>query len=393
MPTGENATVLEEVQVDGQGFIFVPYAGRIRAAGNPPEAVRRVITEQLQEQTPDPQVQVSRLAGDGATVSVAGAVGAQGVYPIERPTRTLSAMLAAAGGLTIEPEIAQITIVRGGQQDTVWFQDLYEHPANDIALRGGDRIVVEEDTRSFTALGATLTQSRVPFESQTISAVEAIAQVGGLSSLFADPTGVFVFRNEPEAIARQLVGDPNLIGDQRVIYVLDLTRPNGVFLARDFAIRDGDTVYVTEAPYTQFAKVLSALTVRSSPSTPRPRPSAASDPMARPAIPPPAPPRVSPAAVRRPVTRPRRDTPLSRPYLARATPPRRAPPTGSPPRATACLPAHTRSPGLRRAHRRTGSPRRAAPAPHVPNLRLQTSRGGGRRPGGQRPPSFAACHR
>ncbi len=260
VPTGENATVLEEVQVDGQGFIFVPYAGRIRAAGNPPEAVRRLITEQLESQTPDPQVQVSRLAGDGATVSVAGAVGAQGVYPIERPTRTLSAMLAAAGGLTIEPEIAQITIVRGGQQDTVWFQDLYEHPANDIALRGGDRIVVEEDTRSFTALGATLTQSRVPFESQTISAVEAIAQVGGLSSLFADPTGVFVFRNEPEAIARQLVGDPNLIGDQRVIYVLDLTRPNGVFLARDFAIRDGDTVYVTEAPYTQFAKVLSALT-------------------------------------------------------------------------------------------------------------------------------------
>lgn len=260
VPTGENATILEEVQVDGEGFIFVPYAGRIRAAGNTPEAVRRVITEQLEEQTPDPQVQVARLAGDGSTVSVVGSVGAQGVYAIERPTRRLSAMLAHAGGVTIEPEIAQITIVRGDQRDTVWFQDIFRHPGNDIALRAGDRIVVEEDTRSFTALGATLAQSRVPFESQTISAVEAIAQVGGLSSLFADPTGVFVFRNEPEAVARQLVGDPNLIGAQRVIYVLDLTRPNGVFLARDFAIRDGDTVYVTEAPYTQFAKVLSALT-------------------------------------------------------------------------------------------------------------------------------------
>jgi polysaccharide export outer membrane protein len=260
VPTGENATILEEVQVDGEGFIFVPYAGRIRAAGNTPEAVRRVITEQLEEQTPDPQVQVARLAGDGSTVSVVGSVGAQGVYAIERPTRRLSAMLAHAGGVTIEPEIAQITIVRGDQRDTVWFQDIFRHPGNDIALRGGDRIVVEEDTRSFTALGATLAQSRVPFESQTISAVEAIAQVGGLSSLFADPTGVFVFRNEPEAVARQLVGDPNLMGAQRVIYVLDLTRPNGVFLARDFAIRDGDTVYVTEAPYTQFAKVLSALT-------------------------------------------------------------------------------------------------------------------------------------
>ncbi len=258
--SGQNATVLQELQVDGEGFIFVPYAGRIRAAGNPPEGLRRIITEKLAEQTPDPQVQVSRVAGNGATVSVAGSVGAQGVYPIERPTRTLSAMLAKAGGVTIEPEIARITVVRGDQRDTVWFQDIYDHPANDIALRGGDRIVVEEDTRSFTALGATLSQNRVPFDSQTISAIEAIARVGGLSSLFADPTGVFVFRNEPEAVARQLVGQPDLVGDQRFVYVLDLTRPNGVFLARDFDIRDGDTVYVTEAPYTQFAKVLGALT-------------------------------------------------------------------------------------------------------------------------------------
>ncbi len=84
VPAGQNATVLEEVQVDGSGFIFVPYAGRIRAAGITPEAIRRIITAKLEEQTPDPQVQVRRLAGDGSTVSVVGAVGAQGVYAIER---------------------------------------------------------------------------------------------------------------------------------------------------------------------------------------------------------------------------------------------------------------------------------------------------------------------
>jgi polysaccharide biosynthesis/export protein len=42
--------------------------------------------------------------------------------------------------------------------------------------------------------------------------------------------------------------------------VLDLTEANGMFLARDFAIRDGDTVYVTEAPYAQFSKILGAVT-------------------------------------------------------------------------------------------------------------------------------------
>lgn len=260
VPTGQNATVLEEVQVDGAGFIFVPYAGRIRAAGNTPEAIRRLISEKLNDETPDPQVQVRRLAGDGSTVSVVGAVGAQGVYAIERPTRTLTAMLARAGGVVIEPDIAQVTVVRGNYSDSIWFEDLYDHPGHDIALRAGDRIIVEQDTRTFTALGATGAQNRVPFESQTISAIEALATVGGLSSAVADPTGVFVFRNEPEEIARQLVGRNDLIGTQRVVYVLDLTRPNGMFMARDFAIRDGDTVYVTEAPFTQFNKAIAAAT-------------------------------------------------------------------------------------------------------------------------------------
>lgn len=257
---GLNNSTLEEVQVDGDGFIFVPYAGRIRAAGNTPEAIRRIITERLEPQTPDPQVQVRRLAGNGATVSVVGGVGAQGVYPIERPTRTLAAMIARAGGITIVPEVAQITVVRGNHTGKVWFTDLYRDPRIDIALRPGDKILVEEDTRAFTALGATGTQNRVPFRTQTISALEAIAQVGGLQTNLADPTGVFVFRNEPQEIANQVLGRHDLIGTQRMVYVLDLTEPTGMFEARDFVIRDGDTVYVTEAPYVQWQKTLAALT-------------------------------------------------------------------------------------------------------------------------------------
>ncbi len=255
-----NQTVLEEVQVDGSGFIFVPYAGRIRASGNTPEAIRRIITSKLDEQTPDPQVQVRRLAGDGATVSLVGSVGAQGVYPIERPTRTLSAMLSAAGGIVIPAEVAQITVLRGSERSKVWFQDLYKYPEFDIALRGGDRILVEQDTRAFTALGATGAQSRVTFETQTLSAIEAIATVGGLQASAADPTGVFILRNEPAVIANQVLGRSDLIGDQRLVYVLDLTRPNGMFMARDFSVRDQDTLYVTEAPFAQWSKVIGALT-------------------------------------------------------------------------------------------------------------------------------------
>ncbi|WP_417243274.1 polysaccharide biosynthesis/export family protein [Celeribacter sp.] len=257
---GANATVLNEVQVDGAGFIFVPYAGRIKAAGNSPEAIRRIITEKLDTQTPDPQVLVARAAGDGATVTVAGSISGRGVYPIERPTRTLSAMLAAAGGVSVEPEIARVKVTRGGQTGTVWYQDIFTEPNFDIALRNGDRILVEADPRKFITLGATGAQTVVPFENRSLSALEAIARVGGLQTNSADPTGVFVFRNESEAISKQVLGRDDIIGTQRLVYVLNLTEPNGLFLARDFLIRDGDTVYVTEAPFVQWQKTLGAVT-------------------------------------------------------------------------------------------------------------------------------------
>ncbi len=257
--TGQRVSALTDVQVDGQGYIFVPYAGRIRAAGQTPEGLRLAITRKLDTQTPDPQVSVQRLAGDGSTVTIEGAAAAQGVLPIERSTRTLSAMLAKAGGVTVDPEIAVVRVTRGSHTGKVWLTDLYDNPALDIALRPGDRIVVESDTRAFVALGATGSQSRVPFNTQNLSAIEAIATVGGLATSLADPTGVFVFRNEPAEIANIVLGRNDLIGDQRLVYVLDLTQPTGMFEARDFLIRDGDTVYVTEAPFVQWQKTLNAI--------------------------------------------------------------------------------------------------------------------------------------
>lgn len=258
--SGQRQSSLNELQVDGQGYIFIPYAGRIKASGKSPEELRQIISTKLDAQTPDPQVIVARVPGDGSTVTLSGAIGTQGVAPIERPTRTLSAMIAQAGGVTIAPETAIIRVTRGAETGSVWLVDLYENPSLDIALRPGDKIVVEEDRRAFVTMGATGAQSRVDFETQTLSAIEALALVGGLNTALADPTGVFVFRNEPAEIANSVLGRNDLVGAQRMVYVLDLTRPNGMFEARDFLIRDGDTLYVTEAPYVQWQKTISAIT-------------------------------------------------------------------------------------------------------------------------------------
>ena len=41
-------------------------------------------------------------------------------------------------------------------------------------------------------------------------------------------------------------------------YVIDLTRPSGIFVAKEFQVRDDDTIYITEAPFVAWAKILEA---------------------------------------------------------------------------------------------------------------------------------------
>ena len=257
---GQRITALNEVQVDGEGYIFIPYAGRIRAAGQTPEGLRQAITRLLETQTPDPQVSVARQAGEGSSVSISGIGSGAGVYSIESSTRTLATMLAKSGGISIDPDSVIIRVTRGSHSGQAWLKDLYENPSLDIALRPGDKIFVEADSRSFIALGATGTQNVIPFESETLSALEAIATVGGLSTGSADPTGVFILREESDVVTNAILGRSDLVGDQRVIYVLDMTEPTGLFEARDFQVRDGDTLYVTEAPFVQWQKTLAAIT-------------------------------------------------------------------------------------------------------------------------------------
>lgn len=250
-------SVLSEVEVDQRGYVFVPYAGLVRASGRTTEAIRVRIADQLSTQTPDPQVSVARAVGNGSTVSVIG-TNAQGVYPLDRSVTHLSGVLALAGGVSSDSGSTKVSVIRGNTKGTIWLDDLYSRPGQDIHLQNGDRVIVQKDNRTFSILGATGGQGLVDFPKPEIDVMEAIAYAGGLNVNIADPTGVFILRDEDSNIARALTGSP-AGASQRVAYVVDLTKPNGLFIARDFKIKDGDTVYVTEAPYAQFSRILSTL--------------------------------------------------------------------------------------------------------------------------------------
>ena len=256
---GASSTTLNKIQVDQLGNIFVPYAGVVRASGRTPEELRIDITQLLARQTPDPQIEVRREAGEAAVVNVVGGVNGQGVYALSAANRRLTSVLAVAGGVSTDPAGTRITVQRGGESGSVWLRDLYANPENDINLRPQDRIIVEKDQRYFTVLGASSGQTRVDFLSAEPSVVDALSAVNGLNGQVADPRGIFIFRVEPAEIANAVMETDEFTTPQRMAYVIDLTKEESIFTAQSFKIRDRDTVYVTEAPFVSWSRVLESV--------------------------------------------------------------------------------------------------------------------------------------
>jgi len=256
------ATPLPNVMVDERGMVFVPYVGPVRAAGRTVSELRDAIQTSLAEKTLNPQVDVQPVSSNGRRVSVQGAVNAPGLYPIERSTNRLLPMLARAGGIREDPEVILLSLRRNGHEGEIWVQDLYDNPALNVALRPGDSVIAERDRRVFTILGAVGGQSLVPFPSRDVTLTEAMARAGGLIDQIADPTGVFLFREElPEVAARVLALEGVEAAPQgtRIAYVVDMTKPGGMFVARDFRLRDRDTLFVTNAPFVQWQKVMQSI--------------------------------------------------------------------------------------------------------------------------------------
>ncbi len=250
---------LESTAVDSEGRIYVPYAGAQRAAGSSLTVLRDRIARALEPFTPLPQVDVRMREPLSRTVTIQGAVGKPGPYTIDRRSARLSAMLALAGGATLPPERVEVILRRDGVDNIEILDRLLRDPALDVALAPQDMLVLAPIRERFVVLGAASLQAELAFPTRPFDLLSAIGVARGLSDLDADPTGVFLFRRESDGVADALLRGPAPAGlpegsGRPIVYQLDLTRPEALFVARAFEMRDGDAIFVTNAPLTELRK-------------------------------------------------------------------------------------------------------------------------------------------
>jgi polysaccharide biosynthesis/export protein len=238
---------IDNLQVSPNGTIFVPYLEQIKIAGLSDEAARSKIQKQLESIIPSAQVQLASTPGTNRSVSLIGGVASPGRYPIVNPHYTVLNLVSQGGGAIPSLRNPQVRLIRSERVYTISLDGILSDPSLDSVLKGGDKVVVQNDNRYFRSLGAASKEQLVYFEEDNISALDAMALVGGLSDSRANPQGILVLREYPETAVRKSGTGP---GNARTVFVIDLTSSDGLFSAGRFAINSNDTVLVTESPLT-----------------------------------------------------------------------------------------------------------------------------------------------
>jgi polysaccharide export outer membrane protein len=236
---------LPEVEVSSAGTIFLPYVGKVSVVGLTPDLAREELQSALEAIIPSAQVQLGLTEGRYNSVDLVGGVNQPGSYPMPDRNYSVLSLLAAGGGVRNDLNNPQIRLVRGNQIFGTSVSRLLDSPSLDTRLRGGDRVFVEEDNRYFLSFGASGKQDLHPFTKDTLSAMDAVAIMGGVNARLADPQGLLILREYPTSAVAAGQRGPR---QRQVVFTVNLTSADGLFSARNFTINPDDLLVATESP-------------------------------------------------------------------------------------------------------------------------------------------------
>ncbi len=247
--------VLPPTRVDDDGYIAIPYAGRVHVLGRTVAEVQQLVRQSLRRFSQNPQVIVTFREAITNSVIVSGEVSRPGRLVLQTNHESLSDVIALAGGYKGSSKDLILRVMRRGQIFDFRMSQLVENPALDGRAYPGDRFILINSPRSFSVLGASGRVDQLAFNRSSISLAEAIATAGGANPNYGDAAAIFVFRH---------VIDEN--GQTRpVVYHINMMIGDAYLLAQNFPMRDKDVLYFGNAKANQPTKLIQLISQLFSP--------------------------------------------------------------------------------------------------------------------------------
>lgn len=252
---GVQVQKLPPTRIDDLGDITIPYAGTLHVAGLTTGEVEAMIRNSLGRLSQNPQVLVTLNQAITNSVIIGGEVARPGRLVLQTNRESLSDVIALAGGYRGNAKDLTLRVMRGSANVDVRINDLVENPAMDVRIHPGDRLMLINNPRTYSILGASGRTEQVPFSRSSVSLAEAVATAGGVNPGMGDPAAIFLFRYERNEQGQEV---PK-------VYHLNMMRTGAYFLAQKFVMQDKDVLYFGNAAANQPSKLIQLISQLFSP--------------------------------------------------------------------------------------------------------------------------------
>jgi len=235
--------------VDGQGTIYLPYAGRIKVAGLTVEEIQRLLMDKLSGTVRQPKIEVQVTQFNSQRIVVSGEVRQPGPQALRTEGLDLLAALGTSGP-TPDADLQEVALLREGKRYLVNV-DAELALGRDLArvrLQAGDVLYVpnRQGTRRVFVTGEVGRTQIVELRPRRQTLADALFDSGGLNQYSADATQVYVIR---------LAENDTL----PTVFQLDMRRPISSVLATRMELQPLDVVYVGAADLAKFNRVITNL--------------------------------------------------------------------------------------------------------------------------------------
>lgn len=252
---GVQVQKLPPTRVNDLGDISIPYAGTMHVAGLTTGEIEVAIRNALRRLSQNPQVIVTLDQVITNSIIIGGEVSKPGRLVLQTNRETLSDVIALAGGYRGNSKDLMVRLNRDNSTATIRINDIVENPTLDVRIRPGDRLMLVDDPRTYSILGASGRIEQVPFRRTAVSLAEAIANAGGTNPQLGDPAAIFLFRYVRD--------DQGL--EMPMVYHVNMMQTGSYFLAQKFVMQDKDVLYFGNAAANQPSKLVQLISQLFSP--------------------------------------------------------------------------------------------------------------------------------
>ena len=234
-------------EIDQNGMLDFPYAGKIKAAGLTQPELHAMLTKRLAVYLRDPKVTLKVQSYRSKRVYVDGEVKVPGVLPINDIPMTLTEAINRAGGMNPTADQSRVLVTREGKTYHINLPQLVQRGVNpsSIMLANGDlvRVLARDDSKVFLS-GEVSSPRALPMRNGRLTLNEALGEAGGINPVSGDARKVYVVRRTEQ---------------ESRVYQLDANAPGALAMAEGFELEPKDVVYVAATPLTNWNRTISAM--------------------------------------------------------------------------------------------------------------------------------------